>query len=82
MAEAEVSLPFYEHVLDFLANGPSPQEIVDFRPPADVLSRFSELLEASRERNLTAAEQEELDHYIQIDRMVSLIKAKAYRNSD
>jgi RNA polymerase sigma factor (sigma-70 family) len=40
--EAEVSLPFYEHVLDFLANGPSPQEIIDFRPSADVLSRFSE----------------------------------------
>jgi hypothetical protein len=52
MVEAEISLPFYEHVLDFLANGPSPQETIDFRPSADVLSCFSELLEANRERDL------------------------------
>lgn len=36
----------------------------------------------NRERGLTAAEEEELEHYIQIDRMMSLLKAKAYRRLD
>jgi hypothetical protein len=82
MDQVEVSLPFYEYVLDFLAGGPSPQEIVKFRPSVEIQARFSELLAASRERELTLAEEEEVDHYIQIDRMFSLLKAKAYRKLD
>lgn len=61
---------------------PLPQEIITFRPSAAVQRRFTELLALNRERDLTAAEEEELDHYIQIDRMMSLLKAKAYRRLD
>ena len=82
MAMLEVSFPFYEHVLDFLAAGPSAQEIVNFRPSAEEQSRFSELLEANRQGQLNLAENEELDHYIRIDQMVSLLKAKACRHLD
>ena len=73
------ALPFYEQVLDFLIESPSPQEIIAFRPSAAAQKRFSTLLAWNRERDLPAAEAEELDHYIQIDRMMSLLKAKAYR---
>ena len=76
------NLPFYEHVLDFLVESPSPQEIIAFRPSAAVQRRVNELVARNRERDLTAAEEEELDHYIQIDRMMSLLKAKAYRRLD
>lgn len=76
------TLPFYEQVLDFLVESPSPQEIIAFRPSAAVQRRFSDLLALNRERDLTAAEEEELDHYIQIDRMMSLLKAKAYQRLD
>jgi len=31
-----LSLPYYEHILEFLAAGPSAQEIVAFRPPLEV----------------------------------------------
>lgn len=82
MGIAPVSLPFYEFVLDFLAGGPTPREIVDFRPDPEVTARFFELLEANQSRTLTPAEEEELDHYIQIDRMVTLLKAKAYHKLD
>jgi hypothetical protein len=82
MSVSEVSLPFYKFVLDFLAEGPSPLEIVQFRPSPAVQARFSELLQANGERELTLAEDEELEHYLQIDRIVSLLKAKAYRNLD
>lgn len=78
MTTIEMSLPFYEQVLDFLAASPSAQEIINFRPSPEAQSRFSELLEVNRQQTLTLAEREELNHYIRIDQMVSLLKAKAY----
>jgi hypothetical protein len=71
------SLPFYEQVLEFLASGPSSQEIVAYRPSKAAQTRFSRLLDANRERPLSAQEEEELDHYVAMDRMLSLLKAKA-----
>lgn len=82
MTTLELSLPFYEQVLDFLAASPSAQEIINFRPAPKAQQRFSELLELNRQGALTLAENEELDHYIRIDQMVSLLKAKAYRHLD
>ena len=81
-AVAPVSLPLYEQVLEFLAGSPSVHEIVGFRPSDTAQRRFSELLVLNRERELTGEEEEELDHYMQIDRMMSLLKAKAYRRLD
>ena len=78
MGVKEYALPFYEQVLDFLASAPSVREIVNFQPPSAAQQRFSELLEINRQRSLTLPEQEELDHYIRMDRMLSLLKAKAY----
>lgn len=82
MTTLAMSMPFYEQVLDFLASSPSAQDIINFRPSLEAQSRFSELLEVNRQRQLTLAETEELDHYIRIDQMISLLKAKAYRHLD
>lgn len=77
MKTDDYSLPFYEEVLEFLASGPTPREISTYRPPHAAQSRFSSLLDANRDRQLSLQEQEELDHYIAMDRMLSLLKAKA-----
>ena len=77
MNAQEYSLPFYEQVLEFLASGPSSQEIVAYRPPQAAQARFSRLLTDNRERQLSPREEEELDHYVGMDRMLSLLKAKA-----
>lgn len=75
-----ISMPFYEAILDFLARGPSAQELVQFRAPDEVQNRFEELLQMNRDSLLSPSDEEELDRYIQIERMMSLIKAKAYRH--
>jgi hypothetical protein len=77
-----VSLPYYEEVLEFLAAGPSAQQIVAFRPRPQAQERFSYLLDVHRQRTLTGEEEEELDHYIRIEQMMSLLKAKAYHRLD
>lgn len=75
-----ISMPFYETILDFLAQGPSVKELVQFRAPAEVQDRFEELLQKNQEGLLSSNDTEELERYIQIERMMSLIKAKAYRH--
>lgn len=80
ISTTNLSLPFYEQVLDFLSKSPSAQELVDFRPTPASQARFSELLELNRDRVLSPQEEEELDHYVQIERMISLLKAKAFRH--
>lgn len=77
MNAQEYSLPFYEQVLEFLASGPSSQEIVAYRPPKAAQARFSRLLADKRERQMSPLEEEELDHCVGMDRMLSLLKAKA-----
>ena len=47
-------------------------EAVDLSAPS-----FSRLLADNRERQLSPWEEEELDHYVGMDRMLSLLKAKA-----
>ena len=82
MSLQELSLPFYEEVLEFLSQGPSAQQIIAFRPGLEAQERFSQLLEINRERTLTVEEEEELDHYVCIEQMMSLLKAKAYNRLD
>ena len=78
MTIRDFSLPFYEDVLDFLAGSPTSEEIIAYRPSEAAQKRFTHLLAVNRERQLTTQETEELDHYIHMDRMLSLLKAKSY----
>jgi hypothetical protein len=67
----------YEEVVDFIAAGTTPRNVVNFRPSEESQERVSDLL--SREKNgaLTDSERSELDHYLQIEHLMRLAKAKA-----
>ncbi len=69
----------YRYVLEFLASNPSPEAIVNFRPTSEMQARISELLEKNREGQLTPAESAELDEYACINRFVSMLKARAFK---
>lgn len=69
----------YNEFLDFLLSAPVPQEIIDFRVSDATQYRLSDLLEKNREDTLTVAEQGELDAYEQVEYVMTLLKAKAYR---
>ena len=69
-----------EDILAALVASPSSRALINFRPSTKMQSRFSELLEANRQRLLTPTEDEELDDYVYIDQMISLLKANAYQS--
>lgn len=66
-------------VIDFLASGPSPAEIVALQASPDLEARVALLLDKNREGTLTEGEERELDRYEQLDYFVARVKAQARR---
>lgn len=69
--------PVFSEMLDFLAGGPTPQEIIDFKVSPVAQSRLEELLEKNRESQLSSAEASELDTFQQVNHIFILLKARA-----
>lgn len=63
--------------LDFLASGPTPEQIIAHKVSPAMQERLEELLDKNREEGLTEEEEEELDVYEQVDHLMILLKARA-----
>lgn len=66
----------FDEITDFLATEPSPQEIIDYYLPDDLQERADYLAERNGEDQLTPSEREELDEFLKVNRMFSLLKTK------
>jgi len=69
-------------VTSFLGRGPTPEEILAFRPSDATVARSQELLQRSKEGKLSAMVEAELDEMAELDHLVSLIKAEALQHSE
>lgn len=67
----------YNEVIEFLVNGPLPQDILAFQPSKKSIERVTMLLNKNSTQGLTPSENNELDTYQQLDHFMTLIKAKA-----
>jgi hypothetical protein len=70
-----------QEVVNFLARGPRPQEIVAFRPSEAAVERSRELLLRNKAGELTPAEEAEMEEMALLDHLVALIKAKAWQHT-
>lgn len=68
----------YQEVIDFIAAGTTPQNVVAFRPSAEAEERVTDLLSRQKESSLNAAEASELEHYLQLEHLMRLAKARAH----
>lgn len=68
----------YEEIVDFIAAGTTPQNVIAFRPSEAARERVSDLLERKREGELSPAEKSELDHYLQLEHLMRMAKARAH----
>ena len=66
----------FGEVTDFLANNPTPQEIIAYRLPEYWQERAHELLGKNGEGLLTPEELKEMMDFSRIDHMLTLLKAK------
>ena len=67
----------YDEVIDFLAAGRSPSEIVDFRPSEEARARVYDLVAREKGDGLSAEEATELDDYMRLEHLMRLTKARA-----
>ena len=67
----------YDEFVEFIASGSTPQEVIDFRPSEATKAKVAELIHRQKTRNLSAEETAELDHYLHIEHVMRLAKARA-----
>lgn len=68
----------YDEIADFLAKI-DPRQIIEFRPSEQAQLRVEDLLYRERNSNLSTEERSELDHYMTIEHLMRLAKAKAHK---
>jgi hypothetical protein len=70
----------YDEIIDFIAAGTSPDRVAAFRPSDEVRNRVFELIRREREDALGADEASELAHYMQLEHLMRLAKARARKH--
>ncbi len=71
----------YEEVVNFIATQTPRGSLMAFHPSDQAKDRVMELVHKEKESGLAADEQSELDHYLQLEHLMRLAKARAKLNS-
>jgi len=69
----------YEEIVDFIAAGSNPNSVIAFRPSEAARTRVLELVTREKAGLLTPDETSELEHYLQLEHLMRLVKARAQR---
>ena len=69
--------PAYLELIDFIAGGTTPQQIVQFHPSAKAQARLEELIDREKEDQLSLEEQAELNHFLELEHILRMAKVRA-----
>lgn len=67
----------YEEIIDFIAAGMTPESLLDFQPSEVVKERVEDLIFREKTGNLSTDEKTELEHYLMLEHLLRLAKARA-----
>ena len=67
----------HEEIYHFLVSQPTPEQIIAFRPSQGTQERIRYLLDANRNRTLTAEEEAELNEFSQVEHFMRMLKLHA-----
>lgn len=67
----------YEEVINFIAAGPSSQQVAEYRPSDETQVRVADLLAREKTTDLTPDETSELRSYRQLEHIMRLARARA-----
>jgi hypothetical protein len=68
--------PAYFEIIDFIAAN-NPAAVINFHPSADAELRVADLVERERSATLSAEEKAELDHFLELEHLLRMAKARA-----
>ena len=78
MATSPKTMRAYEELIEFIAAGTSPSSVIAFQPSAEVKERVADLIYREKTFGLSPDEKAELDHYMQLEHIMRLAKARAH----
>jgi len=78
IARSQPGFTGFTEVLEFLANLPTPEEILALRPSEALQAQIDQLAEKHKAEALTPLEKQRWQQYEYLEQVVSMAKAKAY----
>jgi hypothetical protein len=69
----------YEEIIDFIAAGTTPHRVIAYQPSETAKARVADLIHREKTTGLTPDEKSELDHYLQLEHIMRLAKARAHQ---
>ena len=69
--------PAYLEIVDFIAAGTTPEQVAHYRPSIQAQQRVECLIEREREQGLSPEEKAELDHFMELEHILRMAKARA-----
>ncbi|HEY9833104.1 MAG TPA: hypothetical protein V6D26_21305 [Stenomitos sp.] len=68
----------YDEIIDFIAAGTTPQSVIAFKLSSTAQDRLEDLVYRHKAGDLTPEEKRELDHFLTLEHIMTLAKARAY----
>jgi hypothetical protein len=72
-----VGVPAYLEIIDFIAAGTTPEAVAHFRPSPEAQQRVAALIEREKAYRLSPEEKAELDHFMELEHILRMAKARA-----
>jgi hypothetical protein len=72
----------YEEIVEFIASGTTPSNVAAFRPSEEAKERVAELIQLEKRSEISPEEESELNHYLQLEHLMRLAKARAHQHID
>ncbi len=69
----------YDEIIDLFARGGGAPSVLSFHPSQESVDRVRDLLERHRDGTSSDEERAELDRFVELERLMQLVKARARR---
>ena len=67
----------YEEVVELIASEPTAAQVIAFTPSEEAKNHFWDLVNREKNDQISPEEKSELDHYMQVEHIMRLAKARA-----
>ena len=67
----------YEEIVDFIAAETPPERLIKFEASDETKHRVADLIQREKTSGLPAEEASELDHFLKLEHLMRLAKARA-----
>jgi hypothetical protein len=67
----------YDEIVEFIAAGTTPESVAHFEPSQQTKDRVADLIHKEKTTGLTPEESSDLDHFLKIEHLMRLAKARA-----